>query len=481
MISGAFFIFVIAVFIVYYVVPGRAQPYVLTAAGLLFCAVLSPFGTAAVLIEALIALLFARSYSRGGAARKRPVFALCILFFICAAAAIKYLAPASDGLSLIQTFDLSRLSYVVGASYFLLRLISYVADIFTGRAEYEGNYLKLVLYLCYFPAVIEGPIERYAAFTAKTFTAEKKRVTYDNVRNAGQCVLKGLFKVCVIAGYSGEYVANLADADGKTPLLLIYSLVMYSVYIYADFSGGIDLFRGVSYLFGIELSENFRTPYFSQSMREFWQRWHATFGAWLRDYIYIPLGGNRRGALRKALNITAVFVVSALWHGVTPAFLVWGLLHALYRIVGAAIRKKDAAEKKRPCLAVYLLKSVRTFALATFAWLFFASATLGDALGYIKAIFTYGGQSFAGAVKTGLYEIFSFESLNAAGVVYFALIVVYFLLEMLSDRYGFSFFSRERTRLGVRWAVYALTIAVVVAMGFYGSGYDAAGFLYGGF
>ena len=114
---------------------------------------------------------------------------------------------------------------------------------------------------------------------AKAFTAEKKKIAYDNIRRAGQCVLKGLFKLCVLAGYSGRYLSVISEPEGKTPLLLIYGLVMYSVYIYADFSGGIDLFRGVSYLFGIELSENFRTPYFSQSVREFWQRWHVTFGA----------------------------------------------------------------------------------------------------------------------------------------------------------------------------------------------------------
>lgn len=215
------------------------------------------------------------------------------------------------------------ISAPLGISYFTLQIIAYHVDLYRGRYEPEKNVLRYGLFVTWLPHIFIGPIEPYPKMRA---ALEKRHVSGDDFLKGAVRSLWGLFQKLVIATRLDVVVSAISeDTERFNGAYALTAMLFYAVWLYADFSGGIDIVLGVSRMFGIWMSENFDAPYFSQSVSEFWRRWHITLGDWLREYVYIPLGGSRRGNLRKFLNIMATFRVSGIRHGV--GYLLWGLLH----------------------------------------------------------------------------------------------------------------------------------------------------------
>ena len=186
----------------------------------------------------------------------------------------------------------------MGVSYFTLQIISYHVDLYRGKYEPERNILRYGMYVTYLPQIFLGPIERYDSFVPACF--DNRKITWDGVSSGAARALWGLFKKLAIASRAGVIVSAIsADPAQFRGAYAFAAMLMYSVQLYADFSGGIDMVLGVSRMLGIRMSENFNAPYFSESFQEFWRRWHMTLGSWLKDYVYIPLGGNRKGKPRK--------------------------------------------------------------------------------------------------------------------------------------------------------------------------------------
>lgn len=345
----------------------------------------------------------------------------------------------------------------LGISYFTLQILSYLIDIHRGKYPPERNLLRYGLYITYLPHIFLGPIERYEDFSA---ALDSRRITWDGISAGGARILWGLFKKLVIAARAGVVISAIsADPAGFRGPYALAAMVLYSIQLYSDFSGGMDMVLGASQMLGIRLSENFNVPYASQSLSEFWRRWHMTLGGWLREYVYIPLGGNRKGKLRKWLNTIAVFLVSGLWHGVH--YLFWGLFNGIFVALGDKC--------KTPWK---WLNQIGTFLLVSILWAFFVWPDTATALDMIGSLFTdrHYGAFFSDVLNLGL---------NAAewAVLGIAVVILWLCdIGMAALRERFSRFCPAG-----RLAVMGVLALIVLVFGMYGIGFDVEAFIYSSF
>lgn len=274
----------------------------------------------------------------------------------------------------VQPITGMELPAILGISYFTLKIISYNADISRGKYPAERNLFRYGFYVTYLPQIYLGPIERYDVFRANAFG--KRKITWDGISSGGLRVLWGLFKKLTIASRAGVLVSAIAASpEDYKGAFALFAMVLYSVQLYADFSGGIDMVIGLSRMLGIGVSENFDVPYASESFQEFWRRWHMTLGSWLREYVYIPLGGNRKGKFRKWLNTIVTFLVSGLWHG--GAYLLWGLFNGIFVSFGEKCKTRCKT-----------LNRLVTFLLISILWAFFVWPDGKTALRMIASLVT---------------------------------------------------------------------------------------------
>lgn len=281
----------------------------------------------------------------------------------------------------------------VGISFYTFQTMSYTFDVYRRKMEPTRNWVQFATYVAFFPQLVAGPIER-ASYLLPQFTKERAfnaRESADALRQ----ILYGLFKKVVIADYSARIAAPIfagyTEADSLT---LIYGAVLFSFQIYGDFSGYSDIAIGTARLLGFDLRQNFATPYFSRDLNEFWRRWHISLSTWFRDYLYIPLGGNRRGTLRTLLNVLVVFAVSGLWHGARWNFVIWGVLNGALVVLPMILQQHrkyldKGAEQELGLKAI--VQMMLTFAATTVLWIFFRSPSVADALGYMEGFSRWGG------------------------------------------------------------------------------------------
>lgn len=207
--------------------------------------------------------------------------------------------------------------------FFTLQSLGYLIDIYRGDIYAEKNYFKFALFVSFFPQLVAGPIERSKNLLKQLNTP--KRFSYENLRRGFFLVVWGMFLKVVIADRAAIFVDSVyGNYYTYGGLYIVFATVLFSIQIYCDFHGYSTIARGVAMTMGYSLVENFNAPYFSQSVKEFWRRWHISLSSWFRDYLYIPLGGNRKGLMRKNLNLLVVFLVSGLWHGASFSYIFWG-------------------------------------------------------------------------------------------------------------------------------------------------------------
>ena len=264
----------------------------------------------------------------------------------------------------------------VGLSFHTFQAMSYTIEVYRRRVPAEKNLLEYALYVAFFPQMVAGPIERPYELLPQ-FHREPK-VTYEGVRAGMVQALWGLFKKMVLADNVADFVKLIYDTPRHyNGSALVLATLLFSIQIYCDFSGYTDIALGLARMMGYELRINFMQPYFSRSVGEFWRRWHISLSTWFRDYVYIPLGGNRVKLSRHYLNLMITFVISGLWHGANWTFVAWGFLHGVYLIVAQATAPFLPHSARVPRLQAFL-KTILTFALVTFAWIFFRANTLQD-------------------------------------------------------------------------------------------------------
>lgn len=375
--------------------------------------------------------------------------------------------------------DLQSLIVPLGVSFYTLQMISYLADIYTGKIQPQRNIARYTLYVSFFPTVVQGPIARYNDMADTLY--EGHPFSAEDVTRGAQLVVWGFFLKYMIADRAGIVV----DTIFATPemYLGVYALIggiLYSIQLYTDFLACVCMSRGVAEAFGIHLPENFERPYHATSVQDFWRRWHISLSSWLRDYVYIPLGGSRKGQGRKYLNLILTFLVSGLWHGNGYRFLFWGLLHAGYQIVGSLTepfrkRLRQKAGFIEDSAVERVWRSIWTCLLVMLAWIIFRADSLTHGLLMVRSIFTVYNPWVLGD-----------ESLLSLGLEWseWLVLILSILLLAIIERYQETYRIRDEILsmpLFIRWIIYLAAIAIIIIFGTYGYGFNASDFIYRGF
>src|SRR5881396_1160551 len=271
----------------------------------------------------------------------------------------------------------------VGISFFTFQSLSYTIDFYLGNVQRERNLLRFATFVCFFPQLMAGPIERARHLLPQFHQFPPVRL--QNVTDGASLFLVGLFKKLALANYLAFYVERVYDnprAFGAPALML--ATFAFAWQIFFDFSGYTDMARGVAKLMGFNLILNFNNPYLATGLGDFWSRWHISLSTWFRDYVYIPLGGNKHGSLITYRNLFITFLISGIWHGAAWTFVIWGALHAAGILITRELERSAFYRERVPHLA----KQLATFTFVCFAWIFFRAGSLSDATLIISRIFS---------------------------------------------------------------------------------------------
>lgn len=367
----------------------------------------------------------------------------------------------------------------LGISFYTLSLIGYCVDIYRGQYEAQKKLSRFCLFAVFFPQTMQGPIARYPFLRETLYN--KQRFCYPEFCHGCQLILWGFFQKLVVADRLAVLVNHVfAPERQRLGFYVPLACVAYSFQLYTDFLGCVHIAIGSAQLFGIRLEHNFAQPYFALSIRDFWRRWHITLGNWLRDYVYIPLGGNRRGKFRKRCNLVLTFAVSGLWHGAGLHYLAWGILHGLYQVAEDVLGWND--QKKVPKAGVkYRIfcmgRMALTFALVTFGWALFRAESVAHFWHMMgNMVSAFNPQVLTDGAAFELSGITRTDILPAV-----AGLLAVFAVDVLHERNIPVRRTIDRLCLPLRWCVYVGGVVLVVLFGVYGPGYTAAQFIYGKF
>ena len=495
-----FVVFFPAVLILYFVLPAKARNIFLLAASYFFYAVYSPVLTLYLVVCTLvtygIALLIEKK--RDGASAKTWAV-IGVVLNLGALAFYKYFNFFSGMITgMLSASGVStqahRLDLVVplGISFITFQTVSYIIDVYRNKLHAEKRILRFALYVAFFPKVVQGPIER-AADILPQFD-EVHSFDIKRFREGMIMVLYGMFMKMVVAD-KAAVIVNLiyADPAGHSGAALALATLLFTMQIYYDFAGYSYTAIGAAKVLGIEFKQNFRQPYLSTSVAEFWRRWHISLNTWLRDYLYIPLGGSRCSSSRTRFNTLVTFGLSGLWHGANWGYVIWGLLNGVYINIEKALKGWQKSRQKpseTPLSPVRLgirraVHGVVTFCLVSFAWIFFRAATLQTSVKVIGGIFgrfdfpsfwSYVTEQLAGGAGTLVYGLDAAYGVPVL-LIGMAIIVV---IDALTNKRNLAKEMAEGSR-AIRWIACLGMIFAILLFGVYGYGYNASTFIYTNF
>lgn len=471
LLSLPFLAFFSVTLLLYYLLPKRWQNVLLLAANGIFYLWAGPAAGGYLLGVVLLCWGCALAMERWGHRRLWLSAGVGLLF--AALFLFKYLGPAAQAVSaLLGRTEPSPFEQFLplGVSFYSFSLAGYLFDVYRGKCGAERDLLRFAAYAAFFPSVLSGPINRARELLPQL--CQPRRFNLEGFKSGLWRFLCGMAKKLVPANILAELIdpayAAPWDYSGGAWLLVACA---YSLYIYLDFSAYSDLAVGTARMLGLTLPENFRAPYLSRSVKGFWKKWHISLTSWFREYLYFPLGGNRKGVPRTWLNILIVFAVSGLWHGAGLTFLVWGLLNGLYQVVG--MRTLPARKRLRAALHVpedawyaAAVQGLLTFGLITAAWVFFRADTIYDALFILRHILLILRDG------PGLVRL-PFPVLKQA-VLFLSLALV--LLEDIRITRGTPF-PIQRTSFRF-WTAAALLAAATLVFGLYGPAFQVQDFTY---
>ena len=437
--------------------------------------------------------------------RKKFWLILDFLINIGLLCVIKYLDFALTGVTALLkhwNIDWSRsFNFVLplGISFYTFMAVGYILDIYWKRYKAEENPLRFMLFTMYFPHILQGPIARYNKLAPQF--CEKHRFNYDQFTKGIQLMLWGYFEKMVIADRLAIFANGVyAKWDSLTGVPLVIAIVFFSMRLYLDFQGCMDIARGVSQMFGIELELNFWHPYFSKNMPEFWRRWHITLGAWFKDYLLYPVsmsklcksinkftrrkwGNQVSRSLATVIPAACVWLITGTWHGAAMCYILWGIYHGILIILSSLfeipiMKLNSVLHINTECWSFNLFRMARTFVLSAIGRIFFvATAGFDQAVAIIQRTFDF--KHFR------LYTLWD-ESLYTYGLdrynfnLAILLIVLIWGVSMLQEKMNIRD-EIAKQNLIFRWMLYLLLIAGIIIFGVYGTGYDASSFVYGKF
>ncbi len=401
--SWEFILFYPIVLLLYFVLPKKMRWPMLLVASYFFYMCYSPDLVFLIFGTTLISWVASRIIDK---TEKKAIKRLAIVVTLIASLGVlffyKYFNFLSTAISSVVGLfggpsDTVLLDLVlpVGISFYTFQTLSYAIDVYRGDVKSERNFFFYALFVSFFPQLVAGPIERPDNLIPQLREAHPWS-TPDAIKGAKHMLVGFFKKVCVadLLSSAVDSVYNSPEEAGS--LAIAIATVLFAVQIYCDFSGYTDIAIGCARIMGIRLMKNFDHPYSATTIKEFWARWHISLSSWFRDYLYIPLGGNRCSRARHLFNLFVVFLVSGLWHGANWTFVVWGALHGVYQIVGNLTARPRARLVERSGRAptsplVVWPRRIITFILVCFAWIFFRANTMSDALLLIKRLFSFTG------------------------------------------------------------------------------------------
>ena len=445
------------IFLLYYVIParyGKARNLFLLVVSYLLYMQWKP--VYALILMGVTVVTYWAALRLDGTRRSRAVVTAGVILALLPLVVFKYFNFINDSLGEALSlaglhFQLPGLNWAVpiGISFFTFQALGYLWDVYYKRQEAERDFLTYALFVSFFPSILSGPINK-ASLVIPQLKALRPQYDRAKVTEGLRLILWGMFMKVVVADRVALYV------DTVLPNYMYYSgiscfvaSVCYTIQIYADFAGYSLMAIGVGKTLGFELTENFRRPYFAVSVTDFWHRWHISLSTWLKDYIYIPMGGSRCSRLRNYWNIFVTFLVSGVWHGANWTFIVWGCMHGICQIVEKMLNQ----QRCRYGLAGKTVKVIITFLVVNFAWIFFRMPTLGDACGVIARIFDL---SHAHAV---FMPTATDSALMALGVG------MLFAKDFLDEFFPCRCRLLDNRRAVVRWSAAVVTLVLILLCG----------------
>ena len=469
--SAGYLLFLAAAALVRYLCPPKGRTIALLLISWAFYCTWNPACLAFLLVTTVSTFLTGHLL---GSARRKSLLILCLLLNLGILFGCKYWTMLFPGV-------FSQALLPMGISFYTLQALGYVIDCYRGDTEAEKSFISYALFVAFFPGITSGPIERVRNLLPQIHSMEKKHECYENLRNGILILFWGYFLKLVLADRIAIVVnAVYSDPQRWKGCIVVLAVLLYSVQIYCDFAGYSAIAIGSARILGFRVMQNFAAPYLSASVGEFWRRWHISLSTWFRDYLYIPLGGNRKGFGRKNMNLLIVFAVSGLWHGAGITFLFWGLLHGIYQVVGTFCKAGSLSKikSKKPSNASFsrrLSQTAGTFLLVSFAWIFFRAESFGKAWEVIRCM---GGVTLWQLTDGTLLQL----GLDGANWALLVCSVLLLLIRDLCVRKGVSLRKEIlRQELWLRWILYIGVILLTLVCGVWGPGYDAATFIYSQF
>ncbi len=488
-VSLTFLLFLIITVGIYFIIPKNFRYIWLLIASWGFYYKLSHKLLILLVAVTFITYVFGRLLDNGESSekkQKRPVLISGIVILLLVLGYFKYTGFLLETVKSLQSAMgleplgiAAKIALPVGISFYIFQAIGYLADCYMGKIPVEKNYLRLSLFISFFPQVMSGPIERAGNMLPQF--KEPESFSYENMRDGLLLMMWGYFQKIIIADRLAVLVDHIYNSyENYNGTLLFLATIFYTLEIYTDFAGYSNIAIGSAKILGIDIMQNFEQPYLSRSIPEFWRRWHISLSSWLRDYLYIPLGGNRKGFARKLINICIVFAISGLWHGAAWTFVFWGLLHGLYQVFGILTKPlrqsiTDNLGIDREGFALKLVNVVVTFMLVNIGWIFFRAPDFKVAWYVLSHMWTCKPWVLLDGTLFNL-------GLAAADVRLLALSILVLAIVSALNYKGVSIRKAltEQT-LWIRWVVYIAAVLFIVTCGVWGPGYDAASFIYSSF
>ncbi len=462
--SLSFAIFLPIVFVIYWAVPHRFRWGLLLVASYYFYMSWDVKYVVLIVLTTLVSFLCGLGLERCKQKKtKKKIVALTLIICLGVLFFFKYFNWVGNSfVSLLQMLVIPahemtlKIMLPVGISFYTFQTLSYVIDVYRGDIAAEHHFGKYATFVSFFPQLVAGPIERPENLLPQIKKA--RSFSYEKATYGMKLMALGYFKKLVIANGISSYVdAVYVDVSAYTGFSFVCATVLFAIQIYCDFSGYSDIAIGSAKLFGIDLMTNFKSPYFSKSIREFWKMWHISLSTWFRDYVYIPLGGNRCSKLRNHLNLLITFLLSGLWHGADWTFVIWGGLHGTGQIIENTLPKQKTPASHLGRIFKNFLSTLLIFSFCCFTWIFFRAESIQDAIYIITHLF----EGLASPVQ------YCMEGLTSMGLFAKRLFEIAFTIFLL---FAYDFASRDTDLIqkskalpGIaRWAIYLLLLFVIL-------------------
>ena len=391
--------------IVYFIVPKKYKNIVLLIFSFIFYFYGEPKYILLMLLEVLFAYFMTLSLEKN---KSNSLLTVMISFHLILLCIFKYFNFIIDNVNTIFSSNITLLNIVlpIGISFYTFQIISYEVDVYKGKIKASKNLLEFMTYVFLFPQLIAGPIVRYENINKEL---KSRKVTFEDFGNGVNRFIIGLFKKVVIANNIGELCNTLVGSDEVSVLLYWILGISYMLQIYFDFSGYSDIAIGIGKMIGFKFPENFNYPYIADSVTNFWRRWHMTLSSWFRDYVYIPLGGNRVSTLKHIRNIFIVWILTGLWHGASWNFIIWGLYFGIILIIEKYFLNKVLEKLPKVIRIIY------TLFIVMISFIIFSSDNLSSAFTIIKGLFSFNSLSLYNSFI--LYYIRSYLVILIIGII----------------------------------------------------------------